>query len=116
MLYSKYIEYGCLFQHCFNKKKQQRTKMFIKKRVFSWIMVDAPDGILWSFLKKITRDELTLSPENLADAERAIISKWEKARYNTMHRTAIYIEYSNNCIHINIYITQHTCVYCTVSL
>lgn len=38
-------------------------------------MVDAPDGILWSFLKKITRDELTLSPENLADAERAIISK-----------------------------------------
>lgn len=74
-------------------------------------MIDAHDGILWNFFKKTTRDELTLSPENLADAERTIISKWEKARYNTMHRTDIYIEYRNNCIHINIHITQaYMCV------
>lgn len=52
-----------------------------------------------------------MSPENLSDAERTIISKWEKARYNTMHRTDIYIEYSNNCIHINIHITRaYMCV------
>lgn len=51
-----------------------------------------------------------MSSENLADAERAI-SKWEKARYNTMHRIAIYLEYNNNCTHISIYITQaYMCV------
>lgn len=53
--YLKDIEYGWLFQHCFNTKKQQRTKMFIKKGVSSWIMVDANDGILWSFFLKNKR-------------------------------------------------------------